>query len=94
MTRLYNFCAGPAALPLPVLEQARDEITDWHGKGLSIMEMSHRSKEFVAVAAQAEQDLRDLLKNSGQLQSAVYAGRRPQSVQHGADEPAARWQKS
>src|SRR5690606_15942075 len=62
MTRLYNFCAGPAALPLPVLEQARDEITDWHGKGLSIMEMSHRSKEFVAVAAQAEQDLRDLLK--------------------------------
>ena len=61
MTRAYNFCAGPAALPLAVLEKARDEMTDWHGRGLSIMEMSHRSKEFVGVAAQAEQDLRDLM---------------------------------
>lgn len=61
MARVHNFCAGPASLPTEVLEQARDEILDWHGKGLSVMEMSHRSKEFVAIAAQAEQDLRDLL---------------------------------
>lgn len=62
MTRAYNFCAGPAALPGEVLEQAREEMADWHEKGLSIMEMSHRSKEFVAVAEQAEQDLRDLMQ--------------------------------
>lgn len=61
MARVYNFCAGPASLPLEVLEQAQKEMLDWHGKGLSIMEMSHRSKDFVSVAAEAEQDLRDLL---------------------------------
>jgi len=61
MSRKYNFCAGPAALPLAVLEQAQQEMSDWHGAGLSIMEMSHRSNEFVAVAKEAEQDLRDLM---------------------------------
>jgi phosphoserine aminotransferase len=61
MTRCYNFCAGPAALPEPVLARARDELLDWHGKGLSVMEMSHRSAEFVGVAERAEQDLRELL---------------------------------
>ncbi|MDK2776131.1 MAG: 3-phosphoserine/phosphohydroxythreonine transaminase [Pseudomonadota bacterium] len=61
MTRAYNFCAGPAALPTAVLERAREEMADWHGKGLSIMEMSHRSKDYVSVAEKAEQDLRDLL---------------------------------
>lgn len=61
MTRSYNFCAGPAALPEPVLEQARDEMLNWHGAGLSIMEMSHRSPEIVGIAERAEQDLRDLL---------------------------------
>ncbi|SDS51482.1 phosphoserine aminotransferase apoenzyme [Halopseudomonas litoralis] len=59
--RLFNFCAGPAALPEAVLQTARDELTDWHGKGLSVMEMSHRSDEFVGIAEQAEQDLRELL---------------------------------
>ena len=59
--RVFNFCAGPAALPEAVLQTARDELTDWHGKGLSVMEMSHRSDEFVGIAEQAEQDLRDLL---------------------------------
>lgn len=58
--RVYNFSAGPAALPLPVLEQARDELLDWQG-GLSVMEISHRSKPFVAVAERAEADLRELL---------------------------------
>jgi len=61
MTRKYNFSAGPAALPEEVLQQAQAELLDWHGEGLSIMEMSHRSDEYVGVAAQAEQDLRDLL---------------------------------
>jgi len=61
MTRKHNFSAGPAALPQSVLTRAQEEILDWHGKGLSIMEMSHRSPEFVSVAETAEQDLRDLL---------------------------------
>ncbi|MEP5766324.1 MAG: 3-phosphoserine/phosphohydroxythreonine transaminase [Halieaceae bacterium] len=61
MARCYNFCAGPAALPEPVLEQARDEMLDWQGAGLSIMEMSHRSPEIVGIAERAEQDLRDLM---------------------------------
>jgi phosphoserine aminotransferase len=61
MTRCYNFCAGPASLPESVLETARDEMLDWHGKGLSLMEMSHRSPEVVGVAQRAEQTLRDLL---------------------------------
>ena len=61
MSRIFNFCAGPAALPTAVLERAGGELADWHGKGMSIMEMSHRSKEFVGVAEKAEQDLRDLM---------------------------------
>ena len=59
--RAYNFCAGPAALPTAVLEKAQQELTSWQGKGLSIMEMSHRSDDFVAVAEKAEADLRTLL---------------------------------
>ena len=59
--RLFNFCAGPAAVPEAVLQRAQAELLDWQGKGLSVMEMSHRSDEFVAIAQQAEQDLRDLL---------------------------------
>jgi phosphoserine aminotransferase len=61
MSRCYNFCAGPAALPEPVLETARDDMLDWHGRGLSLMEMSHRSPEVVGVAQHAEQTLRRLL---------------------------------
>ncbi len=64
MSRKYNFCAGPAALPEAVLQQAQQEILDWHGAGMSIMEMSHRSEEFVAVATEAERDLRELLSIS------------------------------
>jgi phosphoserine aminotransferase len=59
--RVYNFASGPAALPLEVLEQARDELTDWHGSGMSVMEVSHRSKAFTAVAEEAESTLRSLL---------------------------------
>jgi len=61
MTRVHNFCAGPAALPQAVLERAQSEMLDWNGTGMSAMEMSHRSKEIVAMTSQAEQDLRDLM---------------------------------
>ena len=61
MSRAFNFCAGPAALPEAVLKRAQEEILDYQGRGLSVMEMSHRSKEFVSIAETAEQDLRDLL---------------------------------
>jgi phosphoserine aminotransferase len=62
MTRVFNFSPGPAALPEPVLRQAADEMLDWHGSGVSVMEMSHRGKEFISIAVE--------------LQGAVHAGRR------------------
>ncbi|HQS58178.1 MAG: phosphoserine transaminase [Gallionellales bacterium 35-53-114] len=58
---IYNFSAGPAVLPHEVLVQARDEMLDWHGSGMSVMEMSHRGKEFMGIAAAAEKDLRELM---------------------------------
>ena len=61
MSRVWNFSAGPAALPEEVLRQAQDEMLDWHGAGCSVMEMSHRGKEFMSIAAQAEADLRELM---------------------------------
>ncbi len=61
LVRVYNFSAGPAALPLEVLEQARDELTDWQGSGMSVMEVSHRGKAFIALAERAEERLRALL---------------------------------
>ena len=61
MSRIFNFSAGPATLPLAVLEQAQQEMTDWHGAGMSVMEMSHRGKEFISIAEKAEADLRELM---------------------------------
>jgi phosphoserine aminotransferase len=61
MSEVYNFSAGPAVLPAPVLERAQEELRDWHGSGMSVMEMSHRGREFVSIAEQAEADLRTLL---------------------------------
>ncbi|MBI5195910.1 MAG: 3-phosphoserine/phosphohydroxythreonine transaminase [Nitrospirae bacterium] len=61
MSRRYNFSAGPAMLPKEVLEKAASEMIDWRGSGMSIMEMSHRDKEFIAVAEKAEADLKELL---------------------------------
>ena len=61
MTRVYNFSAGPAALPEPVLRQAAEEMLDWHGEGMSVMEMSHRGKAFIGIAERAEALLRELL---------------------------------
>lgn len=60
MEQIYNFSAGPAVLPKEVLQQARDEMLDWRGNGMSVMEMSHRGKEFMAIAEQTENDLREL----------------------------------
>ncbi len=61
MTRVFNFSAGPATLPEPVLRQAAEEMLDWHGSGMSVMEMSHRGREFIAIAAEAEALLRQLM---------------------------------
>ncbi len=61
MTQVFNFSAGPAMLPREVMLQAQEEMLDWHGSGMSVMEMSHRGKEFMEIATTAEQDLRDLL---------------------------------
>ena len=61
MDRIFNFSAGPAALPQAVLEQARDELVNWRGSGMSVMEMSHRGKEYMSIQAEAEADLRELM---------------------------------
>jgi phosphoserine aminotransferase len=61
MTRVFNFSAGPATLPESVLRQAAAEMLDWNGSGMSVMEMSHRGKEFISIHAAAEADLRELL---------------------------------
>jgi phosphoserine aminotransferase len=61
MSRVFNFSAGPAVLPESVLRQAADEMLDWHGSGMSVMEMSHRGKEFIAIHAEAEATFRELM---------------------------------
>ncbi len=61
MSRVYNFSAGPAAVPQEVLETAQKEMLDWNGSGMSVMEMSHRGKEFVSIAEKAEADVRELM---------------------------------
>ena len=61
MQRPYNFSAGPAAIPEEVLQTAAAEMLNWHGSGMSVMEMSHRGKEFISIAEQAEADFRQLL---------------------------------
>jgi len=61
MSRVFNFSAGPAMLPEPVLRKAGEEILDWHGSGMSVMEMSHRGPEFQSIIDQAEADLRELM---------------------------------
>ena len=65
MSRVFNFSAGPAVLPEEVLKQAASEMLDWHGCGMSVMEMSHRSKEFAQIIEGAEADLRQLANIPG-----------------------------
>jgi len=62
MSRVHNFSAGPAALPLEVLETIRNDLPDWLGSGMSVMEVSHRGKDFVELAARAESNLRELMQ--------------------------------
>ncbi len=59
--RVFNFSAGPAVLPKEVLQRAAAEMLDWHGSGMSVMEMSHRGSEFISIADKAEADLRTLM---------------------------------
>jgi len=61
MSRIYNFSAGPAMLPESVLKQAQEEMLDWHGSGMSVMEMSHRGKEYMSIAEKAKQDFIDVM---------------------------------
>ena len=77
MSRVYNFSAGPAVLPEEVLREAAAEMLDYQGSGMSVMEMSHRSKDFQAIIDEAEKDLRELIRT----------GRRQYAVRHGSDEP-------
>lgn len=74
MPRVYNFSAGPAALPQSVLEQVRDELLDWQGVGASVMEISHRGKPFMEVAERAEADLRELMAIPAGYQVLFLAG--------------------
>ena len=61
MSRIFNFSAGPATLPLAVLEQVQADLLNWNGAGMGVMEMSHRDKEFMSIAQQAEKDLREVM---------------------------------
>ena len=89
--RVFNFSAGPAVLPLPVLEQARDELLDWRGGGMSVMEVSHRSKAFIAMAEQAEADLRELLAIPDSNYKVLFLqGGATRAVRGGAAEPVPR----
>jgi len=74
MTRIFNFCAGPATLPLPVLEKARDELLDFNGTGMSVMEISHRSPAFDEVADSSEACLRRLMSISDDYAVLFLAG--------------------
>ena len=87
MERAYNFNAGPAALPLDVLKEAQAELLNFNGTGMSVMELSHRSKDYEAVHNQAR-ELRKL-PHSRKLRCAVHPGRGDSAVQHGAHEPDA-----
>ena len=86
--RVFNFSAGPAVLPEPVLARAGDEMLDWHGSGMSVMEMSHRGKEFMSIAAEAEADLRELLAIPQDYKVLFLQGGATRSSRSDSDEPA------
>ena len=87
-TRVLNFSAGPAVLPVPVLEQAQRDLLALPGVGMSVMEISHRSKTFEDLLNGAKADIRALAGVPDELQGADAAGRRQPAVLDGADEPA------
>ena len=86
MKRVFNFNAGPSALPLSVLERIREELLDWRGSGMSVMEMSHRSPEFEGINAAAEAGLRKHLAIPDDYSGHFSARRRQHAVYAGADE--------
>ena len=86
MARPWNFSAGPSALPEVVLQQAAAEMLDWHGSGMSVMEMSHRGKHFVQICDEAESDLRDLLGLPADYAVMFHARRRFRGKRHRSHE--------
>ena len=88
--RVHNFGAGPAVLPLPVLERVQAELLDYAGTGMSVLEMSHRSAAFEGIIQKAEADLRALVGLGPGPRRAVPAGRRLAAVRDGAGEPPRR----
>ena len=86
MSRVYNFSAGPAVLPEEVLKEAAEEMLDYKGTGMSVMEMSHRSKAFEEIINEAEQDLRDLMGIPDNYKVLFPSGRRIPAVCHDSDE--------
>jgi phosphoserine aminotransferase len=88
MTQVFNFSAGPAVLPKEVLQQAAAEMLDWHGSGMSVMEMSHRGPEFISIYTQAEADLRELLDVPANYRSCSCRAGGWARIRHRAAEPA------
>ena len=91
---IYNFSAGPAVLPKDVLQQVQAEMVDWHGSGMSVMEMSHRGKEFMGIAAEAEADLREVMGATNPANAAegtvrkLFAANIERNAIHGSDAAA------
>ena len=84
--RKWNFSAGPAAIPEEVLKEAQSEMLEWQGSGMSVMEMSHRSSEYIDIANKARQDLTDLLKIPNDYQVLFLQGGATLAVLHGPYE--------
>ena len=88
--RIFNFAAGPAVLPLPVLEEAQRDLLALPGVGMSVLEISHRSKTFERDHRRGRGRPPRARRHPGELPRAVPAGRRQHAVLDGADEPAGR----
>ena len=86
MSRVYNFSAGPAVLPEEVLKEAADEMLDYRGTGMSVMEMSHRSKAFETIIQEAEADLRELMDIPDNYKVLFLSGRSISAVCDDSDE--------
>jgi hypothetical protein len=86
MSRVFNFSAGPAVLPVEVLEQAAAEMKDWKDSGMSVMEMSHRGKEFISIAESRKRP-EGYPEDPSELQGVVPSGRSNKSVCDGSPEP-------